>query len=65
MDKKETYEATGAQAAGLGKIESALPPFLRKKGTAVLVLLLCAVLFLLLRFGDRIDEGRLFCVLDA
>ena len=44
MDKKETYEATGAQAAGLGKIESALPPFLRKKGTAVLVLLLCAVL---------------------
>lgn len=25
--------------------------------------LLCAVLFLLLRFGDRIDEGRLFCVL--
>lgn len=25
--------------------------------------LICAVLFLLLRFGDRIDEGRLFCAL--
>ena len=69
MDKKETYEATGAQAAGLGKIESALPPFLRKKGTAVLVLLLCAVLSVAISWinapADLVQIDRSQCVIDS
>ena len=69
MDKKETYEATGAQAAVLGKIESALPPFLRKKGTAVLVLLLCAVLSVAISWinapADLVQIDRSQCVIDS
>ncbi len=71
MNTKETYEATGSQVSALGKLESALPAFLRKKGTAVLVLLLCVVLSVGLSWANapadlsKVEIDRSECVIDS
>lgn len=71
MNKKETYEASGSQVSALGKLESALPAFLRKKGTAVLVLLLCVVLSVGLAWLNapadlsKVEIDRSECVIDS